>query len=793
MFLYNLKLISRYFIRNKMVSLFSILGLSFGFSVFLYVFTYISFENSYDKYLKDADNTFRLHVNSSTIQWARSLFFLGNALNQKSPAISEETTFIYSEQNTIIDPQSGKPVIANHFMAIDTNFINFFGFNVKSGNKKDIGLPNTALITPEFSQKYFGSENPIGKELDVKTIQYCEDVGKFTIVGVVDKPPENTHFTFSVLLSQKGNLSKRVKFLSENAVFGSYTYLKLFQKQDITIVHDFIREILLENQSKFRGPALSSFSHTLQPVLDIHRKSNLGHELKNVNSGKQVFILFIVGIVILLISLINFVILHSARIFNRGKEIAYRKISGARTISLIKYFSLESVLYSLVSIYIATIIIELIRPWVVKYFNIDVPLIYSNFNTLIILVVLIIFCVLVFNLFIVAFIRKISIINTFKLGNTGKSGGEYFRKILTIIQFAGAIGLLIFAISVYKQIEYMQTKDMGFKTESVIVVSFQNNDFVQQPFINQIKTIPSVINVTRCQQHPGYPMNIMGFPLADGDGLPVKLTTVDKNYIKSMNIEIVNYLGDAIQKTESDKMDIFINEKMYHILIENFNNDLNHMLTNWDNVNIQGVVKNFHFASLHHAIEPFFFFIGKEEARYKFMLINLKPGETEKTLREIKSIWDENFPGYYFNYFFLDDFLINQYKGEMRVFKAIKIIIPIILLIISMGLIGSITFIMKNREKEIAVRKILGASYQGLLKYYLFKISSIVVIAFVIIFPVMYYVLKAWYANFQYHAQIQWLEFIFSGIIILIYTWIIIFWMIQKNIRKNPVESLRYE
>lgn len=773
-----------------MVSLFSILGLSLGFAVFLYVFMYIRFENSYDKHLKDFDKTYRLHVNANTIQWARSLHFLGSSLQQKYAGIDDVTSFLYSEHNTIIDLQLNIPIEEKHIMCVDTNFIDFFGFSLISGRKQDIGLPNTAIVTTDFATKYFGNDNPIGKELDVKTIQYCSPVGKFTIVGLIEKPAANTHFTFSVLLSQKGNLDVRIKFLKENAVFGSYTYIKINNRNDVARVEKYIQEILEENQANFGGPPLSSFTHRFQPLGEIYRKSNFGHELKPTNTGKLIFILGSVGILILAISLVNFIILHSTRIMNRGKEIAFRKISGANIVSLVKYFCLESFIYSVISIYIAAIFIELIRPMVKRHFEIDFPLIYGNITTFLFVAALIILTIFIFNLFILYFIRKIRIINAFKLGTIGNTGGELFRKVLTIIQISCATGLLIFAISVNKQLNFFKTKNLGFNCDNILVLTCQDNNTSQNPFLLDLKTIPSVVAVSRCQQYPGYPMNIMGFPLPTGEGFPVKLTTVDENYFNIMGLEVIKQFDYADERTEPG---IYINEKMFNTLLEAFNNDLDRLLTHPFNVKILGVIKDFHFASLHSEIEPFFFFTGKADTKYRFILISINPINLKNTLKEIDYKWNKYFPEQNIDYFFLKGKLNNQYKSELMIFKAIKSVIAIMLVIISMGLIGTISFAMNRRQREIAVRKIMGASINSLIRKYVFKFTSIVIISFVLIMPVIYYILEVWYKSFKYHTTIQLTEFLLGGIIILVYIWVIIIWIIQIYIRKNSVDSLRYE
>lgn len=232
---------------------------------------------------------------------------------------------------------------------------------------------------------------------------------------------------------------------------------------------------------------------------------------------------------------------------------------------------------------------------------------------------------------------------------------------------------------------------------------------------------------------------------------------------------------------------------MYNTLLEAFNNDLDRLLSYSFNVKIMGVVKDFHFASLHSEVEPFFFFTGKVDTKYKFFLISIIPTNLKSTLKEIENKWNKYYPDQHFDFFFLNDKLNNQYKSELMLFKAIKSVIVIMLFLISMGLIGTISFTMNRRQREIAMHKIMGASTIILLKKYVFKFSSTVIIAFIIIIPIMYYILELWYSNFRYHADIQFVEFVLGWLIILFYTWAIIIWIIQRSIRRNPVESLRYE
>lgn len=788
MFRFNLKIISRHFLRNKIISIFGTLGLSLGFAVILYVALYVNYELSYDKNLKDSDKIYRLHVNFP--QWARSLFILGEELNQKYPSVCEQTTFLFSEHNTIINPQTKFPMEENHIMCVDTNFINFFGFKILTGNAKNIGLPNTAIITPEIAKKYFGNKNPIGEELEVKSIQYCSEVGKFTIIGIVEQAPQNIHFTYNIILSQKGNLDARIKTLKERVLFGSYTYLKVIDKKYIPQLKEYINKILEENQANFQGPPLTSIVHELQPLKEIHLKSNLGHELKPVNSTKQLLILTIVGIIILLISLVNFIILHSTQIINRGKEIAFRKISGASNLSILKYLSLESFLYALTSVYLSIVIIELIRPIIKNHLQIDIPLAYTSLDTIFFVSLLIIVTIFIFDLFTVLLIRKVNLINIFKLGLTGKTGGEKIRKILTITQFAGAIGLLIFVFSVYKQLNFIETKELGFKSEDIIVINNQDQMLSDAPFIQKIKQLPSVNSVSCCKQYPTYPMNVTKMPLPNDEEIQVKLTIVDSGYIENMGINTIQQFEIGNLNEEAG---VFINEKLFNILLLTFNSDVDKILTFPFGIRIKSVIQDFHYESLHQQIEPFFFFIGNKETRYKTILISVNPDDKNTTLNEIENVWKNYYPEQYFDFSYLNDDIRNQYKSEIQYLSVIKGTVIILLLIISMGLLGTTTLMMKSRQSEIAIKKILGASTFSLYKHYLMYFSIYVALAFLLATPVLYFLLKKWYLNFQYKVGIDIWEFILSGCLILFYVLIIITWKIQKSIKKNPLDSLRYE
>ena len=784
----NLKTIFRHFWRNKAINTFSILGLSLGLTVFLYVFSYTQYEFSYDKHLKDANKIYRLHVNSSTMQWARSIFVLGDKLCQELPEVEESTSFIYSEDNTIIDPASNFPVNEKYIICIDRSFIEFFGLNLMLGNEKAIEEPNTAIITQEMATKYFGNDDPIGKELEIKSIQYVADLGKYTVVGVVKQLPSNTHFRFNILLSQKGSLDTRVKRLKESMLFGSYTYLKIADSRKINDIETYAIRILENHFSNFNGPPLSSFKHDLQPLVDIHLKSNLGHELKPTNSIKHVFLVFYVGLTILIISLLNFVILHSTQILKRGKEIAFKKVSGANMFSLLKYFTLESFIYTLFSFYAASIIVELIRPLVLRSFNIDIPVIYHNaalFMPIIILAIIIIF---IFDLFTMLLIRKINIIDVFKLGVEGKTRGDFIRKTLTTIQFIGAIGLLIFAFSVYKQIEYIQSKDLGFKSKDVIILSNENRTISQESMKQELQKISGVNFVTRCQQYPTYPMNVATFPLPKSEELPVKLTVCDEDYLKVMGIKV---LQDFDNNRNAESQGVYINEKLFNAALLAYDNNLDELLSH--PYRIEGVINNFHYSSLHSDIEPYFIDIGNENSIYKFILLSIDPKNFNHTINEIKNIWYKHYQNQNFNYTFLDDSISNQYKPETQLLKSVKGIIAIILIIISMGLWGTISLIMKNRRLEIGIRKTLGASFSSLIKRYIFSFSVTVIIAFFIASPIMYFIIKNWYADFQYKTNIQLYEFIIPGLIILVYSWVVTIWKIFKSVKENPIESLRYE
>lgn len=781
----NLKLIISHFLRNGLSSAVSVIGLGIGLALSLVLFIYVQHEVSYDKQLKDVNKMYRVYLNSSAMQLARSLLVIGDELVERSPYVDASTSFLYSAKGVLKNEKDGVMVSENDIMAVDSNFMEFFGVELVNGNPGAMNEPNTAFITEDIAAKYFGKQNPIGKALDMESIQYNENMGVYTIAGVVKNPPSNIHFKYAILLSQEGDLKARIDRLKVSKLFGSYTYIKVNSPNKLSTIKGDMQAIISEKLANTRGPSASGLPHDLQPVTDIHLKSSLAHELKPVSSPSHLLLIFSVGIIILFVSLLNFIILHSSKMLKRGKEIAIKRLCGANSISLLKYFVVESIFYSLLSLIISVLILELSRPYLNRFIQVDIPLHFSSSFSIITIALILLLSVFMYNVFAILLIRKLNFLDTLKLGVGGKSKGNRVRRILTVVQFSWAIGLLVFSYSVYQQLSYIQSKDLGFKSSSMLILKNPDRRKSQISLKNELLTVAGVKGVCRCNQYPSYPMNGTTIPLPGEAEVSAKLTICDEDFVKTMGVEVIEILNDTSRNC------ILVNQRLAKIMKEAYNND-------WDRVLAPfvpaGIIKDFHITSLRSGMEPFFLnVIATPDRPFSYMLISYDKVNMSQTIDNVRQIWTKFYQSKPFDYIFIEDALSQQYKAEKQALNVIIIILMVIFVIIGMGLLGTVSIMLKNRKKEIGIRKLMGASDLSLLTSEIKRISMIIVLALLIATPLTYLLVEKWLMNFHYNTGVNPWIFLASGAAALLFSWIIIIWMVLRAVRVNTVECLRYE
>lgn len=789
-FKYSIKRI----LKNLAFSWINILGLAIGITSFYILFIYVANEKSFDKHFKDYKNIYRVISvpDGFETQWARSLGFIYGA-TANIPEVEEATQFSHCPIGTInINDQSFQQ---EDIMSIDESFINIFEVKSLVGDLSEISEPNTAFITEDFAQKYFNDENPIGKSIKIEALQYFQNVGDFQIRGIVKNTHPKTHFNYHILLSQKGALQERYSVLPNQKTHWVYNYLKLRNNVSPSLVADKFLSIYNEsNLRKTRGPQDYNFS--LIALEDIHLKSDYRFELKESSSKINIGLFTIISFVILLVSLMNFINLNIAKLIKRSKELGINSVVGAQKRQLLAQILVETLLLTAASIVISLLLIEFIRPVIKQYFEIDFDIYYSEPVIYLCIIAVLGISGTLTALFVGYFLSGKN--TTIKILN-GKNNysGNFVLKLLLVLQTSVVIILISSTIVVYKQINFITTKSLGFDKENVVVINLK--DFSKDPYVfaNELKKHSEIASVGFTRQYFGYPTQNLPLENMGIDG-SAEFVLANYDYVETMNIQLIhNWITPSADTIEG----MLINEHLYKRLMERHGSiealetysDQQDLEAGMERVGIIGVAKDFNYNSAHETVGDFAFYINESRYNARYIHVKIKPGNIRTTLNNIREIWDTHYPDQGFSYFFIDEKIAQQYKAETILLRILFSFSILGILISIIGISALSLFISQQRTKEIGIRKVNGAKVSEILIMLNKDFVKWVAIAFVIAFPIAYYAMSKWLENFAYKTTLSWWIFILSGLIALVIALITISWQTFKAARKNPVEALRYD
>jgi putative ABC transport system permease protein len=788
---YNIRFAFNRILKDKGFAAINIVGLVVGITSFLTLFLFVANEKSYDKHFSHYQDIYRvtsIPFGSEENPWARSLGLMYPALLDL-PEVDMVTQFSHCPMGSIrIGEQKFQQ---KDIMSVDTNFIKMFSVECKVGDINEIVKPNVAFITEDFAKQHFGNDNPVGKTIEIDALQYLRDLGSFEIRGVVKNTHPKTHFNYEILLSQKGALEAHYASLPERKVHWVYTYVLLKSNTSPELVADKILNYFNASSLKNSvGP--TEYHFNLNPLVDIHLKSNNRFELKESSNKINIGLFVAISFVILFVSILNSINLTIAKIIRQTKEIGIKKSIGANTTQLTSQILFEVFLQCLISILFSLFLLENLKPALKNFFEVDFNVYYNE--------PVVYFCILGvvglslgltalfvgFNLF-----RKASTIDI--LSQKRKYSGSIALKFLLIVQVAIVISLLSGTFLVNKQISYIFNKPIGFDKENVLVVHL--NDFSKDPavFADELKRLSLVESVGFTNQHFGYPtqsFNLEGFGL-EGNA---ELVFANYSYLETMKINLEKSWFQTSVDTISG---LVVNTHLYNRLMEKhgtiealqaFQNS-----ENTNNIKVIGVTSNFNYNSAHESIGDFAFLLDESFWRARFTHIRLNPNASMSDIKSIEEIWKVHYPGQEFNYFFIDEKIDQQYKGEIilrRILLAFSIIGALISII---GVSALSLYISQQRTKEIGIRKVNGAKTWEVLVLLNMNFVRWVIVAFIIAIPISWFVLRMWLQNFAYRTELNWWIFVLAGALVLGNIMIIVSWQSWKVVRSNPIEALRYE
>jgi len=822
MFRNYFKIMMRNFRKRKVLSLINLFGLATGMAICLLLVLYIQNELGYDNYQERGDQIYRLALERKYP--GRSGFVghipqsIGQAVKKEFPEVLESTRLIDYGHDGAKVTVGDKLFIEKDVMMADSNFFSVFTGKFLQGDVNTaLQKPGTAVLNETTAKKYFGSvENAMGKQIIV------DEFRKYIISGVCSDWPEKSHFQFSVLMSTSGldGLNQ-----PEYVYFGPYTYLLLNKNVSATVleaklpfivdkyVAGSVARLFGEPYDKFIAEG-NGYRYYLQPIKKIHLSSNLDNELRPVGNMRAIIFFAAIGAFILFLACINFINLSTAISIERAREVGIRKTFGSRKTELIWQFLSESAFFSVASMLLALLFVFLLTPVLNKISGGE--LIFTYF-----LHPLGFSIVLAFSVFvgIVAGLYPAFVLSSFNpmmvLKGRFKSNksGIALRNGLVVFQFAISVILIICTIVVNKQMQYMLGDELGFKKDHIVRIDgmgqirrIKSGDSVingRQAFVDEVLKIPGVDDVTESEL-PGNDESGGGgtwVALENNASRTQKIMQVDYKYLNLLGLQLKE--GRFFSKElATDSLSMVMNESAAEdfglknpigarlISKEGFLNSTNGKEQNV--FTVIGVIKDFHFQSLHKKIAPLIF-LNSNKFGWGNVGVVIKGNHFKTTLASIEKTWKSFDAKDDFRFSFLDQDIATLYKSEQTEQSLFTIFSLLAILIACIGLFGLASYSTIQRTKEISIRKVLGAMPGNIIMILSKDFLILIVIASLIAFPIAWLAMYKWLQNFSYRVDLSWWVFPSAGLIAAMIAMLTISYQAIKAAVANPVKSLKTE
>ena len=786
MFLYNLRITVRNFLRNKLFSAINIIGFSLGLAGTLLILLWIFNEISYDRFYENSDSIYLL-VNKNfdnqgnSIDYVESPPPMADYLVNNFPEIKKAARVEYFYNGGLI--QTDDNIYKERGAAVDESFLDIFGIEILKGNKDNIfDNPGSIIISESLAKKYFGNPNPIGKNLKVKG--YGDKYKNAVIEGVYQNFPDNSTIKFDFIIP----FSLEEKLYSDNWNVAIYATFVLLNKnvdyhQINNKVSSIYKKVINDNQS----------ASYLYPFKKLHLYSSL-KIFNNVNQGniRFIYIMSFIASLILFIACINYMNLATARSIKKRREFSIKKMLGANQRTIIKEFLTETIFYSIISLHLAIIIVELVRPTFNNITGKNIVINYLDPHFYLSALTIILFISLISSLYPLIFLRSYQNKLALREGSMNTKSRKdlinYAKKFLVFFQFSISIILIIVSGIVLKQMDYIFSKDLGFDKENMIVIYASDLDDKESVFKTEIlkNTNVSSVSIGKTPFGGGWP-DLWSW---EGGNKKSKLDVIriytDSDYLNTLDIDLLK--GRFFKKGFSDRDNIVVNKTFASLIGQN--NVIGKDIYFRDRkFKIIGITNDFYSHHFSESLKPVAFF---NEPTHKF-LVKVKGDNIENTANYIKSVYEKIIPDRPFEYTTLKNQFNNLYQKEVRTSKLFSYFSLLAIFISCLGLFGISVFAAEQRIKEIGIRKVLGASTMRIIRMLNLEFIKIVLVAYIISCPIAYYFAKKWLQNFYYRTELSCWIFLLAGVFIFSISILTISWYSLKSARKNPVDSLRYE
>lgn len=791
--------------KNKVFSIINIFGLAVGFTCCLFITSYLYSELTYDTYSVNSKQLYRVGINT-----------LGNGSITDFPlvdvAVGPGMKRVFPQILAYTRLTGGKPVFVSYrnrefkeqkTVYTDANFLQLFSIPLLQGDEKNaLTEPHSIVLNSDLAKKYFGTEQAVGKTLKVGN-------NLMKVTGVIDKVPDNSHFHYDAFISMS-TIEPQLQQTWSN--IGFYTYVLLdksadpekLEKQFPQLVSKYVVPEVQHDMGVSLAEAqksVNTFVFYLKPITDIHLHTSTKFDMEPNGDISYVYIFGALALFILLLAGINFTNLSTASSARRSKEVGIRKVLGSLKEWLVTQFLIESVMLTLFSMLLALGLVFLLLPYFNDLAGKHITMgFFLNFKGLAIGAAIIILIGVMAGLYPAFFISSFKILHVLK-GSTGTEPAKknFLQSSLVVFQFTVSTALIIATFIVYQQLSFMQNKKLGYDKDQLLVLNdtytLGNNEYA---FRQQLQRDSRILNATSSTNIPGNG-NIGGTQIyaqehasnETRNEIHCNIYQIDGNYLSTLGISLAK--GRNVSPDfPADSSSVIINEAAQREL-------------GWDKVDpigktivrsgrraytVVGVVKDFNYTSAKEKVAPLMLL---PVHRHGAIILKIKTANISGLLADIKKQWGDYKATSPFSYYFVDEQFASLYSAEQRTGKIFTSFAVIAVIIAGLGLFGLAAFMIKQRVKEIGIRKVLGASSASITTMLSAEFLKLVLIAVLISFPLTWFAMHKWLQDFAYRINIQWWVFAAAGILALLIAFITISFQSIKAAIANPVKSLRSE
>jgi putative ABC transport system permease protein len=762
---------------------------------------YVQDELSYDRFNEKADRIYRIafkaNIDGGKIFEGNVMPPVAAALKSDYPEVEEATRLNLNGDTKIT--YNNKTFKESKLAIVDSNFFSVFTVQFIKGDPKTALMePHNIVLTKDMAHKYFNTEEPIGKLLKI-------DNESFQVTGVIDNIPSNAHFHFDFFVPLSDLPYGRDPSWMSSGMFTyivlkrGYDYKKLEAKFPAMVAKYMgpqVQQAFGVSLEQFRTKG-NELGFVLQPLTSIHLYSNTNFELEPGGNASYVYIFGVIAIFMLAVACINFINLSTASASKRAKEVGVRKVAGSGKLQLISQFLSESMFITLFALIIGLVLIQLALP---AFNNISGKQLSLNIKPILAFIVLGLLVGVVAGIYPAFYLSSFKPIAVLKGKLTANNKSFGLRSSLVVFQFFISVALIISTIVVYQQMKFIQNKKLGYDKEQILTLP---NSYVlgknEQVYKQQMLKDPRIVNATASGYKPAGPTNSNN-ALVYRQGHDNKMMKtvgyhIDEQYIPTFGMQMATGRNFS-SAFATDSSGMIINESAAKAFGWNNNTALDKTIV-WVNshkgdkfpFHVIGVVKDFHFKSLHDPITPLLMTLEPEGG----LIFKIRTTDVAGLLSTMKKQWDAFNTDEPFSYAFMDDLFNKTYSAEQKTGTILNIFSVLIIFVACLGLFGLATYTAEQRTKEIGIRKVLGASVTQVTQMLSKEFLKLVLIASLIAFPAAWWAMNKWLQSFAYRINISWWVFLVAALAALLIALFTVSFQAIKAAITNPVQSLRTE